>query len=117
METMIPYDDSCVITRATSEKDEWGDPVMTEVYSGSCNYQKGQPTLGSLLIHSDILFLPKNDVVVRENDTVIVTAKKGRKYSGVVKSVLDAEFVVFDIEETKVELKQVMEVWDDGESV
>jgi hypothetical protein len=113
METMIPYSATCVIERTTGEKNEWDEEVTEVIYDGTCNYQKGQPTLGSLLIHSDIVFLPKNDVVVRENDIVTATVKKGRKYRGVVKSVFDADFILFDREMTKIELKQVLEVWDD----
>jgi hypothetical protein len=107
----IPFKYSCIITRASGKYDEWDNPVNpTVIYEGKCDYQKGQPTLGTLYVHNDIVFLPKNDVLVRENDIVEAKVGKGRKYKGVVNSVSDIEYQLFERELTKIELKQVMEV-------
>jgi hypothetical protein len=107
----LTFDFSCIITRNNNGYDEWDNPLSpTVIYDDVCDYQKGQPTLGSLIVHNDIVFLPKNDVLIRENDTVVATVEKGRKYKGVVSTVSDIKYKLFDRELTKIELKQVMEV-------
>jgi hypothetical protein len=120
MKSIIPYDSHVTITRTSGDevvKDEWDEVVSGEVtvYDGKCSYHKGIPTAGTLLVHSDVLVIPVSDILFHENDVALITTKRGNIYKGVVKSIYDVDFVLFDRNETKIELKQVLEVTGNDE--
>lgn len=85
----LSYRDTCVITRSAGDYDEWGIPLtVEEIYSGECDFQPGGQTALSIVSHNDVVYLPRQ-VMVMVNDTIAVTTLTGRRREGVVSNVND----------------------------
>lgn len=84
---MVEYPDNCVIGRAEGEVDEYGEEILTEVYSGECLLQvTGQTRYdGYQFEHEPLIFIPINNVMFRTNDMVRVTTWNGRRIDYTVK--------------------------------
>lgn len=101
---LIKFSDSCTISRVTG-RDEWDEELTDVVYSGACL----GPSLNSIVVRNDTLYLPENNVLVEVNDIVDAVITKGRKTHGIVKKVRDIKFGMFGRECTRIELKQATE--------
>lgn len=106
---LIKFEDDVIITRDGVEVDEYDNPVTTEVWSGKGRYQQGGQVYTGFLVRNSVLFLPE-DVAVEENDKAIVTLTNGRKISGVVGTVKNVRLPLTYERQTRMELKQVMDV-------
>lgn len=102
----LSYNDFCTITRGDGTYDEWDNPVSEVIYEGVCDFQPGGQTSMSVVSHNDVVYLPKQ-VLVLENDVIEVRAKSGRTRQGVVKLANDLELDMFSDEYiTEIEIKQ-----------
>jgi hypothetical protein len=100
----IKFDDTCKVLRPTKEKDEYDNYITEVVYEGECNYQKGGQTSLSIVTRNDVVYLPSNEAIVKENDTVTGTTFNGREFTGVVKVARDIRMPISGEEYTKIEL-------------
>jgi hypothetical protein len=105
---LLEFRDTCKIFRPTGEKDEWDDPILSEVYSGPCLYEEGGAGFSrSIITRSPTIYLPGNDVFVAINDEVTVTTEQGRELKSIVKVVRDINMPwQANLKVTKIELKQ-----------
>ena len=106
---LIKFEDDVIITRDGVEIDKNDNPITTEVWSGKGRYQQGGQVYSGFLVRNSVLFLPE-DVAVEENDKVIVTLTDGRRISGVVGTVKNVRLPLTYERQTRMELKQVMDV-------
>ena len=106
---LIKFEDDAIITRDGVEVDEYDNPVTTEVWSGKGRYQQRGQVYSGFLVRNSVLFLPE-DVAVEENDKAIVTLTNGRRISGVVGTVKNVRLPLTYERQTRMELKQVMDV-------
>lgn len=101
---LIKFEDSCKVLRPSGEYDEWDNPISEAIYDGACNYQKGGQTSLSIVTRNDVVYLPSNDVEVKENDIVEGFSVKYREFKGVVKVARDIRMPLSHEEYTKIEL-------------
>lgn len=106
---LIKFEDDVIITRDGVEVDEYDNPITTEVWNGKGRYQQGGQVYTGFLVRNSVLSLPE-DVAVEENDKAIVTLTNGRKISGVVGTVKNVRLPLTYERQTRMELKQVMDV-------
>lgn len=106
---LIKFEDDVIITRGDGEPNEFDQIVPSEVWSGKGRYQQGGQVYTGFLVRNSVLFLPE-DVAVEENDRAIVTLTNGRKISGVVGTVKNVRLPLTYERQTRMELKQVMDV-------
>lgn len=106
---LIKFEDDVIITRGDGEPNEFDQIVPSEVWSGKGRYQQGGQVYTGFLVRNSVLFLPE-DVAVEENDKAIVTLTNGRKISGVVGTVKNVRLPLTYERQTRMELKQVMDV-------
>lgn len=106
---LIKFEDDVIITRDGVKVDEYDNPITTDVWSGKGRYQQGGQVYSGFLVRNSALFLPE-DVAVEENDKAIVTLTNGRKISGVVGTVKNVRLPLTYERQTRMELKQVMDV-------
>ena len=104
----IEFRDTCVISRATGEKDEWDNPVRIPVYSGPCLYEEGGSGYSrSIITRAPTLFIPGVDVLVQINDYVSVTTEFSREIEAIVEIVRDINMPWrTNVKVTRIELKQ-----------
>ncbi len=104
----IEFRDSCLIERATGNKDEWDNPIRNTVYTGECLYEEGGSGYSrSIITRSPTIFLPGVEVQVRINDAVTVTTEFGREIKAIVESVRDINMPWrAGVKITRIELKQ-----------
>lgn len=104
----IDFRDTCVIARATGEKDEWDNLVRDTIYSGECLYEEGGSGYSrSIITRAPTIFIPGVDVQVQINDAVTVTTEFGREIKSVVKVVRDINMPWrTGVKVTRIELKQ-----------
>jgi len=76
------YPDNCVISRASGDTDDNGDEILTSLYTGECEIQYGGSGGNSLRTSNyqskTTLFIPKNDILFKINDKVVVTSMNAR---------------------------------------
>jgi hypothetical protein len=101
---LIKFEDSCKVLRPNGEYDTWGNLASDVVYEGACNYQKGGQTSLSIVTRNDVVYLPSNDVEVKENDIVEGFSVKYREFKGVVKVARDIRMPLSRKEYTRIEL-------------
>ncbi len=110
----LSYPDHCMITHPLiNEKgqiatDEFGNPILEEIYDGVCDFQPGGQTSLSIISHNDVVYLPKA-VMVMENDNIAVITRSGRKREGVVKLANDLGLDLTGDYVTEIEIKQSTE--------
>jgi len=104
----IEFRDKCVIERLTGVKDEWDNPVRSEVYSGPCLYEEGGTGYSrSIITRSPTVYLNGNDVMVMINDSITVTTEQGRQIKAIAEIVRDINLPWrAGIKCTRIELKQ-----------
>lgn len=104
----IDFRDSCVIQRLTGEKDDWDNPIRTEIYSGPCLYEEGGSGYSrSIITRTPTVYLPGVDVQVMINDHVEVTTEFGREIKANVEIVRDINMPWrTNVKITRIELKQ-----------
>lgn len=104
----VEFRDTCVISRATGEKDEWDNPVRTQIYSGPCLYEEGGTGYSrSIITRAPTVFLPGVGVQVCINDYVSVTTEFSRKIEAIVEIVRDINMPWrANVKVTRIELKQ-----------
>ena len=104
----IDFRDTCVIARATGEKDEWDNLVKETVYEGECLYEEGGTGYSrSIITRAPTIYIPGVDVRIRINDAVTVTTEFGREINSVVKIVRDINMPWrTGVKVTRIELKQ-----------
>ena len=109
---LITFKDHCVITRAKLDEngnaiyDEYDEPIVEQVYEGSCSYQAGGQTSLSIVVRNDQIYLPGNDVMVYAGDVIDIVTGRGRNRHGVVNTVRDIEMPLTHELLTKIEIKQ-----------
>lgn len=83
MATSIEYVDNCVVSRSEGDVDEYGDEILTELYSGDALLQVTGAIRydGFQFEHEPTVFIPTNSVLFNVNDTVVVTTWNGRELS------------------------------------
>lgn len=106
---LIKFDDLVTITRDSGEVGQYDNLPSDEVWSGKGRYQQGGQVYTGFLVRNSVLFLPE-DVAVEENDKAIVTLTNGRRISGVVGTVKNVRLPLTYERQTRMELKQVMDV-------
>ena len=108
----IDFRDTCVIKRATGEKDEWDNPVRVVVYEGPCLYQEGGGYAywySPVFTRTPVVFLPDDyEGLIQINDAVFVTTQRGRQIEATIKVVRDISLdrVTTKQKVTRIELKQ-----------
>lgn len=104
----IEFRDTCTISRKTGKKDAFGNYLKDVVYEGPCNYQEGgQASSYRIITRNPILFLPKNDVIVKINDSVAVHTEAGRTIDSLVQIARDVRLrKMRHLDITRIELKQ-----------
>ena len=105
--SMLSYNDHCVITRMNGV-DEYDEPIVEEIYNDRCDFQPGGQTALSIITHNDVVYLPRQVMVV-ENDLITVISQTGRKREGVVKIANDLGFDLMEEWVTEIEIKQSTE--------
>lgn len=105
---LIGFRDNCVISRDTGQKDEWDNPIKTQVYSGPCLYEEGGTGYArSIITRAPTVFLPGVDVQILINDHVSVTTEFSRNIEAVVEIVRDVNMPwQSNVKVTRIELKQ-----------
>lgn len=103
---LTKFNDHCTITRSTGETDEYGEPIVKPVYDDVCNFQGGGQTSLSNVTHNDVVYLPTNDVLIEQGDSIKVVTKKGRVRKGVVKDPRDIVMPRSGIECTEIEIRR-----------
>lgn len=109
---LITFNDRCTITRAKLDEDgnriydEYDEPIMEQVYDGSCSYQAGGQTSLSIVVRNDQVYLPGNDVMIYAGDVIDIVTARGRNRHGVVNTVRDIEMPLTHELLTKIEIKQ-----------
>lgn len=104
----IDFRDTCLIQRLTGGKDEWDNPVRSDVYSGPCLYEEGGSGYArSIITRAPTVFLPENDAIVMINDAITITTEKGREIKAIVEIVRDINMPWrAGVKVTRIELKQ-----------
>lgn len=103
---LIQYNDSCEIFRLTGTYDEWDNPLVDTVYTGSCLYEEKTSTSypSGVVTRTPLLFIPQGDYTVEINDSVQVTTQNGRSENAVVRLVRDIN--IAGMKCVRIELKQ-----------
>lgn len=82
------YPDNCVLKRATGTVDIHGDEVFEILYEGECGLQfpsGGATSLqGGILQSYPALVIPATDILLKQNDTILITMDYGRELRGTV---------------------------------
>lgn len=82
------YPDNCVLKRATGTVDIHGDEVFEILYDGECGLQfpsGGATSLqGGILQSYPALVIPATDILLKQNDTILITMDYGRELRGTV---------------------------------
>jgi len=82
------YPDNCVLKRATGNVDAHGDEVFDLLYEGECGLQfpsGGATSLqGGILQSYPALMIPATDILLKQNDTILITMGYGRELRGTV---------------------------------
>lgn len=82
------YPDNCVLKRATGTVDIHGDEVFDILYEGECGLQfpsGGATSLqGGILQSYPALVIPATDILLKQNDTILITMDYGRELRGTV---------------------------------
>lgn len=116
---LIKFEDRCVITRdgGSVEVDEFDNPMnVKEIYEGKCRYQQGVQAYMGISVRNSIVFIPKQ-LKVEENDIVNVEVKDNAvKVQGIVTNPRYVELPLTGEKVTRIELSQVKEVLNEGES-
>lgn len=104
----VEFRDTCVISRATGEKDEWDNPIENQIYSGPCLYEEGGTGYSrSIVTRAPTVFIPGVDVQVQINDHVSVTTEFSRNIEAVAEIVRDINMPWrTNVKVTRIELKQ-----------
>lgn len=104
----IGFRDSCVISRATGNKDEWDNPERTPVYDGECLYEEGGTGYArSIITRRPTIFIPDVKARIMINDYVEITTEFGRNLKAVVETVRDINMPWrANVKVTRIELKQ-----------
>ena len=106
---LISFEDNCVIKRR-SGTNEYDEPIMNKIYSGSCRYQEGSYSNSQqIIVRTPILFLPEVSALVEVNDNVEITTKLGRKLTAIVARPRETELPITRDRVTRLELKQATE--------
>jgi hypothetical protein len=101
---LIKFEDSCKISRPSGKYDKWDNAISDVIYDGACNYQEGGQTSLSIVTRNDVVYLPSNDVEIKENDIVEGFSVKYREFKGVVKVARDIRMPLSRKEYTRIEL-------------
>jgi len=104
----VEFRDTCVISRATGEKDAWDNPIENQIYSGPCLYEEGGTGYSrSIVTRAPTVFIPGVDVQVLINDHVSVTTEFSRNIEAVAEIVRDINMPWrTNVKVTRIELKQ-----------
>lgn len=101
----LSYPDNCIIKRSNGDTDEWDNLVEEEIYNGACDFQAGGQSSLSIIVHNDVVYIPKA-VMVNENDTIKVTTALGRIREGVVRLSRELGLDLTGNYITEIEIKQ-----------
>jgi len=93
------YPDNCVLKRATGDVDAQGIEVFDILYEGECGLQfpsSGATSLqGGILQSYPALMIPATDILLKQNDTILITMDYGRELRG---TVVQYDVVAYDDE-------------------
>ena len=84
----LNYPDRCVITRDSDNIDEFGNIIMTEIYNGVCDSQPSGISNQSVIVYSDVVYLP-GAVMTEDNDHIEITTATNSQRKGIVRKVND----------------------------
>ena len=84
----LNYPDRCVITRDSDNVVVFDDMVTTEIYNGVCDSQSSGISNQSVIVYSDVVYLP-GAVMTEDNDHIEITTATNRKHKGIVRKVND----------------------------
>lgn len=109
----IEYPDNCTVSRSMGEVDEYGDEILTLVYTGEALLQVTGTTRfdGFQFEHEPMMFIPINDTLFKINDKVDITTWIGRTTSYTIREfevIKDDEFA--ELNDTCIWLKDGIEV-------
>lgn len=104
---LLKFEDTCIISRPSGQKDEWDDIAEENIYNGPCMYQEAWTDFNyPVEEHSSVVFLPSNDILINVNDKFSITTRKGRTRVAYAESIKDIKMPLYGKEYTRIALKQ-----------